>query len=105
MFDLVLNLIAAKIPPMRFTDKKPEPYHSAHPRTTLQIFSLKVADIRGLQWPLHVFGKVAVRDTVDHKRNMIFDRTRENCQILTSEVCVMIYVLSSTALAASYFAT
>ncbi|KAF8663707.1 hypothetical protein HU200_055027 [Digitaria exilis] len=87
MFDLVLNLIAAKIPPMRFTDKKPEPYHSAHPRTTLQIFSLKVTDIKGgLQWPLHVFGKVAVRDTVDHKRNMIFDRTRENCQILTSEV-------------------
>ncbi|CAL4974040.1 unnamed protein product [Urochloa decumbens] len=76
-----------KVPPMRFTDKKPEPRHSAFPRTTLQIFSLKVTGTSGgLQWPLHVFGKVAVRDSVDHKRNMIFDRTRDKCQFLTPEV-------------------
>ncbi|KAF8726872.1 hypothetical protein HU200_019352 [Digitaria exilis] len=56
------------------------------PTATLQIFSLKVAKIwGGLQWPLHVFGKVAVRDAVDHNRNMIFERPRESCQILTQE--------------------
>ncbi|CAL5026358.1 unnamed protein product [Urochloa decumbens] len=61
-----------KIPPMRFTDEPPEP-----------VGGLK----GGLQWPLHVFGKVAVRDSADRNRNMIFDRTRDNCQILTKEVC------------------
>jgi len=76
-----------KIPPMRFTEKLPEQCHSAHPTDTLQVFSVKVAAISGgLQWPLHVFGKIALRDSVDHNRNMVFDRTRDNCQILTQEV-------------------
>ncbi|RLM66650.1 putative galacturonosyltransferase 4 isoform X6 [Panicum miliaceum] len=76
-----------KIPNMRFTYKKPDLYQSSSPTTTLQIFSIKVARIRGnLQWPLHVFGKVAVRDVVDHNRNMIFDCPRESCQILNQEV-------------------
>jgi len=35
-----------KIPPMRFTDK-PAPRHIAYPCDTLQIFSAKVAEIRG----------------------------------------------------------
>ncbi|CAN6249358.1 unnamed protein product [Urochloa humidicola] len=75
-----------KIPPMRFTDKPPEPWQ-AYPCPTLQVFSVKVGGLRGgLQWPLHVFGKVALRDSVDQNRNMVFDRTRDNCQILTKEV-------------------
>jgi hypothetical protein len=78
---------------MRFTYKKPEPRHTAIPRTTLQIFSLKVSKIReGLQWPLQVFGMVAIRDCVDHNRNIIFDRPRDNCQILTREVCAISYL-------------
>ncbi|RLM99985.1 hypothetical protein C2845_PM06G34240 [Panicum miliaceum] len=72
---------------MRFTYKKPDLYHSSTPTTTLQIFSIRVARIRGnLQWPLHVFGKVAVRDVADPNRNMIFDCPRGSCQILTQEV-------------------
>ncbi|CAL5069831.1 unnamed protein product [Urochloa decumbens] len=75
-----------KIPNMRFTWKKPTLNESPMPTATLQIFSLKVAKIRGgLQWPLHLFGKVAVRDVVDHNRNMIFDCPRESCQFLTQE--------------------
>ncbi|CAM0144944.1 unnamed protein product [Urochloa decumbens] len=72
-----------QIPNMRFTYEKPtDPVSTA----TLQIFSLKVTKIRGdLQWPLHVFGMVAVRDAADHNRNMIFLRPRESCQILTQE--------------------
>ncbi|CAD6252147.1 unnamed protein product [Miscanthus lutarioriparius] len=76
-----------KIPNKRFTFKKPKWRDAAGLPTTLQIFSLKVAWIRGgLQWPLHVFGMVAIRDSVDQNRNMIFDRSRDNCQILTQEV-------------------
>ncbi|CAN6249440.1 unnamed protein product [Urochloa humidicola] len=78
-----------KIPPMRFTDKPPGPW-KAYPRPTLQVFSVKVRELKGgLQWPLHVFGKVALRDSADHNRNMVFDRTRDNCQILTKEVPIL----------------
>ncbi|CAD6252149.1 unnamed protein product [Miscanthus lutarioriparius] len=84
---LGLNPLAAKIPNKRFTFKKPKWPQWASQPTTLQIFSVKVASIRGgLQWPLHVFGMVAIRDCADQNRNMIFDRSRDNCQILTQEV-------------------
>uniref|UniRef100_A0A0E0KX64 DUF6598 domain-containing protein n=1 Tax=Oryza punctata TaxID=4537 RepID=A0A0E0KX64_ORYPU len=53
---------------------------------TLQIFSIQVVRIkRGLEWPLHVYGLVAVRDSVDHNRNLLFHRTRDDCQILTQK--------------------
>jgi len=53
---------------------------------TLQIFSVKLAATRGaLQLPLDVFGMVAIRDPVDHNRNIIFHRKRENCQTLTEK--------------------
>ncbi|CAO2043080.1 unnamed protein product [Urochloa humidicola] len=78
-----------KIPPMRFTDTPPE-LCKAYPRPTLQVFSVKVRELKGgLQWPLHVFGKVALRDSADRNRNMVFDRTRDNCQILTKEVPIL----------------
>ncbi|CAL4954851.1 unnamed protein product [Urochloa decumbens] len=52
----------------------------------LEIFSLKVDEIKeGLEWPLRVFGLVAVRDSMDYKRNILFHRSKENCQILTEE--------------------
>ncbi|KAG0531359.1 hypothetical protein BDA96_04G016800 [Sorghum bicolor] len=77
----------AKIPNKRYTFKKPKWPQWASEPTTLQIFSVKVARIRGgLRWPLHVFGMVAIRDCADQNRNMIFDRSRDNCQILTQEV-------------------
>ncbi|KAG2572306.1 uncharacterized protein LOC120641079 [Panicum virgatum] len=53
---------------------------------TLQVFSVKVAELTGgLQWPLDVFGMVALRDMLDHNRNIIFKRGRDNCQTLTDE--------------------
>ncbi|KAL6907569.1 hypothetical protein ACP4OV_002608 [Aristida adscensionis] len=74
-----------KLPPMRFTDEPARPYEAA-PLDALQIFSVKVAGIRGgLKWPLDVFGLVAVRDIVDKKRNVIFNRTRDSCQTLTKK--------------------
>uniref|UniRef100_A0A0E0PG46 DUF6598 domain-containing protein n=1 Tax=Oryza rufipogon TaxID=4529 RepID=A0A0E0PG46_ORYRU len=50
------------------------------------IFSIEVVRIKkGLEWPLHVYGLVAVRDSVDHNRNLLFHRTRDDCQILTQK--------------------
>lgn len=70
------------IPPSCFTHHRfCNPY--ARPQETLQIFSIKVGKIKKpLEWPLHVFGSVAVRDVVDHNRIMVFHRERENCQTL-----------------------
>ncbi|CAN6212342.1 unnamed protein product [Urochloa humidicola] len=69
------------IDPMRYTYDPPPP--SARPCRTLQVYSVRVAATKGdLQWPLHVYGLVAVRDSVDRNRNLIFYREREDCQIL-----------------------
>ncbi|CAN6168955.1 unnamed protein product [Urochloa humidicola] len=69
---------------MRFADKPAPP--GTNPCDTLQIFSAKVTGLgEGLQWPLDVYGMVAIRDTIDHRRNIVFDRERDNCQKLTKK--------------------
>ncbi|CAN6248887.1 unnamed protein product [Urochloa humidicola] len=68
----------------RFTDV-PAP-GGGHLKSTLQIFSVKLTGLSGgLQFPLDVYGMVATRDRLDHNRNIIFHRKRENCQTLTEE--------------------
>ncbi|KAM3194176.1 hypothetical protein ACQJBY_070684 [Aegilops geniculata] len=60
---------------------------SAEAMDTLQIMSVKVASIKGsLHWPLEVFGIIAARDFLDHKRNIIFQRLRTNCQTINQDV-------------------
>ncbi|CAO1945244.1 unnamed protein product [Urochloa humidicola] len=70
--------------PKHYTDSGP-PFGGMH-YDALEILSLKVTEIKdGLEWPLRVFGLVAVRDSMDYKRNILFHRSKENCQILTAE--------------------
>ncbi|KAF6990615.1 hypothetical protein CFC21_007782 [Triticum aestivum] len=74
-----------RIPAMCFTDKPTKP-GVTNPERSMQIFSVKVEEIYGdLHWPLDVFGIVAVRDDLDHRRNIIFERKRDNCQTLNEE--------------------
>ena len=81
-------MYAALIPSMLYTDG-PAPCSSGSPMTTLQIFSVKVVGIKqSLHWPLDVYGIVAARDCLDHTRNIIFSRARDNCQTITKEVCI-----------------
>ncbi|XP_037479628.1 uncharacterized protein LOC119356750 [Triticum dicoccoides] len=51
---------------------------------TMQVYYIKVAEREGyaLEWPLKVYGVVAARDVVDYRRNILFLRTRDDCQIL-----------------------
>ncbi|VAI60047.1 unnamed protein product [Triticum turgidum subsp. durum] len=72
------------IPSARFTDVA-SGMSSGCPVTTLQPFEVKISpkENSGLTWPLHVYGYVAARDLVDYKRNIIFERGRDNCQIIT----------------------
>jgi hypothetical protein len=51
----------------------------------MEVYFVKVTEIKGgLQWPLDVYGDVAVRDSLDHKRNYLFRRGRNEFQTLTS---------------------
>lgn len=73
---------------MCFTDEPTKP-GVTNPERSMQIFSVKVEEIYGdLHWPLDVFGIVAVRDDLDHHRNIIFERKRDNCQTLNEEVLI-----------------
>ncbi|KAI5006306.1 hypothetical protein ZWY2020_033549 [Hordeum vulgare] len=81
------------IPPMLYTST---PCPSARPRTILQIFSVKVAAIKdSLQWPLDVYGFVAARDFLDQNRNIIFSRSRDNCQKRTNRSYLSYCVVGS----------
>jgi hypothetical protein len=54
---------------------------------TLQIFSVKLAAIKGgLEWPLSMYGVVASRDAVDHNRNLLFCRARTGSQKIKKDV-------------------
>ncbi|CAL5009147.1 unnamed protein product [Urochloa decumbens] len=55
---------------------------------SLQIYHVEIKVGTGpadLQWPLQVFGVVAVRDSIDSMRNIIFNRDRDDCQTLTEK--------------------
>ncbi|KAM0867640.1 hypothetical protein ACQ4PT_041834 [Festuca glaucescens] len=53
---------------------------------TLQIFSIKLAEIKGgLEWPLSVYGVVAARDAVDHNRILLFCRDRRGSQKINQD--------------------
>jgi hypothetical protein len=85
---------AASLSSMQFTYYTPgkNKYSgAASTPATLQIFSIKLAEVAGgLQWPLSVYGVVAVRDIVDHNRNFIFSCERGWSQELTQNVCISV---------------
>jgi hypothetical protein len=82
---------------MRFTDN-PMPHLTCNP-STVQIFSVKITEIAGgLQCPLDVFGMISMRDALDHNRNIIFCRTRDNCQSLTQQVLYLFLAVLSNSI-------
>ncbi|KAL6641813.1 hypothetical protein ACP70R_019994 [Stipagrostis hirtigluma subsp. patula] len=75
---------ATEQPPMRHTYGPVLPTH-VEPMETMEVFYVKVTGIAGgLQWPVAVYGDVAVRDSLDHMRIYLFRRSRDHCQTLTS---------------------
>ena len=75
---------------MRFTNENindPNYPRLACTMATLQIVSVQVKEITdGLHWPLDVYGFVAVRDVVDRKRIMVFNRERDDYQRISEQV-------------------
>ena len=59
---------------------------------TLQIISIQLTQLaHGLDFPLSVYGVVAVRDIVDRNRNVLFFRSRDKAQELKHNVCVLLH--------------
>ncbi|CAL5085280.1 unnamed protein product [Urochloa decumbens] len=79
VFEDITNILA-----MSYTNQGVPRYVYEGSSNSLQIYSVKVAGSR-TQWPLHVFGVVAIRDSIDQNRNLIFNRARDYCQIITEE--------------------
>ncbi|KAF0889663.1 hypothetical protein E2562_030144 [Oryza meyeriana var. granulata] len=69
--------------PMRYTEG-PIPRYACCDEA-LQIFSLRVIEGKdGLDWPLHLW-LGCHQGPVEQKCNLLFKRTRDNCQILTPQ--------------------
>jgi hypothetical protein len=82
---------AATVSSMQYTHLTPSVIRRAEGivDATLQIFSIKLAEIKGgLEWPLSVYGVVAARDAVDHNRNLLFCRHRRCSQKIKQDVRV-----------------
>jgi hypothetical protein len=61
---------------------------------TLQIFSIKLTRLDGgLEFPLSVYGVVAIRDMVDRNRNILFSRDIREAQELKQSVCMLALLL------------
>lgn len=90
--------------PMQFTHYTPGsiPSPAAVTGTTLQIYSIKIKNLKGLNWPLKVYGKVAARDTVDRNRNILFSRPKFDYQKLNGEDDSLCLIGPSRAIVSFY---
>ncbi|KAL6597311.1 hypothetical protein ACP70R_046751 [Stipagrostis hirtigluma subsp. patula] len=71
--------------PMRYTDRVSEPGgHQYKPCEAINIFSVKIAS-SDVGFPLHVYGTVIARDSIDRKCLYLFRRDRDHCQLINSE--------------------
>ncbi|XP_044406576.1 uncharacterized protein [Triticum aestivum] len=86
--DLIVSMDRkTTIPSVGFTDLV-SPRASICTVDTVQLFEVRIPtkEASGLVWPLHVYGFIATRDSVDYKRNIIFERGKDNCQIVSEGV-------------------
>jgi hypothetical protein len=69
---------------MRFTNKVFDD-EEIELTEAINILSVKVAR-SDVGFPIHVYGTVIVRDSIDLKRVYLFNRDRQHCQLINSKV-------------------
>ncbi|GJN33692.1 hypothetical protein PR202_gb22313 [Eleusine coracana subsp. coracana] len=74
----------APLGPMRFTDAVYRDKGDYELCEAINIFSVKIG-CSDVGFPIHVYGTVIARDSIDHKCVYLFRCDRDHCQIINSE--------------------
>ncbi|TVU18377.1 hypothetical protein EJB05_34468, partial [Eragrostis curvula] len=84
-FDLDEECTAAPLGPMRYTDRVSKDDGSEYATCAgINVFSVKIST-SDVGFPIHVYGTVITRDTIDNKCLYLFRRDRDHCQPINSE--------------------
>ncbi|XP_062180816.1 uncharacterized protein LOC133885166 isoform X1 [Phragmites australis] len=71
--------------PMRYTDRVSKPGEKPYsPCAAVNIFSVKIGS-SDVGFPIHVYGTVIARDSIDQKCLYLFRRHRDHCQLINSK--------------------
>lgn len=54
----------------------------------VNVFSMKIG-CSDVAFPIHVYGTIIARDSIDRKCVYLFRNDRDHCQIINSEVCAL----------------
>ncbi|XP_062180817.1 uncharacterized protein LOC133885166 isoform X2 [Phragmites australis] len=72
--------------PMRYTDRVSKPGEKPYsPCAAVNIFSVKIGS-SDVGFPIHVYGTVIARDSIDQKCLYLFRRHRDHCQLINSKI-------------------
>ncbi|GJM96579.1 hypothetical protein PR202_ga13432 [Eleusine coracana subsp. coracana] len=78
---------AASLGPMRYTDRvykgADDPELVLYPG--INVLSVKIVTLDDLKFPIHVYGTVVARDSLDRKCVYLFRRDEDQCQVINSE--------------------
>jgi hypothetical protein len=60
--------------------------------STANVVSVKIVS-SDYGYPLHVYGKIIARDSLDHKCIYMFRRGKDDCQLISSKVLLLSFTL------------